>query len=159
MEVNSFFLKTAHTLGYRVGQKIQRKSSVEKSGGSGGIRTHDTVTRIHAFQAGAIDHSATDPHKTKVGRNARALGCCQSFPYSSCARFLKAVTILPVALLKSEPISFSKMRERNLKSSAKSMRVPFSVGVNFQWLVRCSKGPFTITTSMLCYSERVTREV
>jgi hypothetical protein len=31
------------------------------SGGGSGIRTHDTVSRIHAFQASAFSHSATPP--------------------------------------------------------------------------------------------------
>src|SRR5580704_14835028 len=31
------------------------------SGGGSGIRTHDTVSRIHAFQACAFSHSATPP--------------------------------------------------------------------------------------------------
>lgn len=30
-------------------------------GGEGGIRTLDTVSRIHAFQASALSHSATSP--------------------------------------------------------------------------------------------------
>src|SRR5205814_5499390 len=33
-------------------------------GGQGGIRTHETVSRPHAFQACAFSHSATCPHKT-----------------------------------------------------------------------------------------------
>ena len=33
----------------------------EADGGSTGIRTLETVTRLHAFQACAFDHSATDP--------------------------------------------------------------------------------------------------
>src|SRR5690242_7701251 len=32
-------------------------------GGEGGIRTHDTVSRIHAFQACALSHSATSPRR------------------------------------------------------------------------------------------------
>jgi hypothetical protein len=36
-------------------------------GGEGGIRTHDTVSRIHAFQACALSHSATSP-QWKIGR-------------------------------------------------------------------------------------------
>ena len=36
-------------------------------GGEGGIRTHDTVSRIHAFQACALSHSATSPDG-KIGR-------------------------------------------------------------------------------------------
>jgi hypothetical protein len=33
----------------------------EKGGGEKGIRTLDTVTRIHTFQACAFNHSATSP--------------------------------------------------------------------------------------------------
>ena len=33
-----------------------------KLGGERGIRTLDTVSRIHAFQACAFSHSATPPH-------------------------------------------------------------------------------------------------
>ena len=38
-------------------------------GGGSGIRTHDTVARIHAFQACAFDHSATPP---RAGRRTAA---------------------------------------------------------------------------------------
>ena len=31
-------------------------------GGQGGIRTHETVSRPHAFQACAFSHSATCPY-------------------------------------------------------------------------------------------------
>ncbi len=34
----------------------------KESGGERGIRTLDTVSRIHAFQACAFNHSATSPH-------------------------------------------------------------------------------------------------
>ena len=34
------------------------------TGGERGIRTLDTITRIHAFQACAFSHSATSPEKT-----------------------------------------------------------------------------------------------
>ena len=34
------------------------------TGGEGGIRTRDTVSRIHAFQASALSHSATSPAET-----------------------------------------------------------------------------------------------
>src|SRR5262249_61039619 len=33
------------------------------NGGEGGIRTPETVARLHAFQACAFDHSATSPWK------------------------------------------------------------------------------------------------
>src|SRR5262252_9832518 len=36
-------------------------------GGEGGIRTHDTVSRIHAFQACALSHSATSPERKNRG--------------------------------------------------------------------------------------------
>ena len=33
-----------------------------RNGGGSGIRTHDTVSRIHTFQACAFNHSATPPY-------------------------------------------------------------------------------------------------
>ena len=48
-----------------------------KDGGERGIRTLDTVSRIHAFQACAFDHSATSPYqltqemKSRVGEDKR----------------------------------------------------------------------------------------
>ena len=33
-------------------------------GGETGIRTLETVTRLHTFQACAFDHSATSPYQT-----------------------------------------------------------------------------------------------
>jgi hypothetical protein len=41
-------------------QKEIKVRYFERGGGSG-IRTHDTVSRIHAFQASAFSHSATPP--------------------------------------------------------------------------------------------------
>ncbi len=37
-------------------------------GGWGGIRTHETVARLHAFQACAFDHSATHPRPRRLER-------------------------------------------------------------------------------------------
>ena len=37
-------------------------NSLGKNGGETGIRTLETVTRLHTFQACAFDHSATSPH-------------------------------------------------------------------------------------------------
>ena len=34
-------------------------------GGGSGIRTRDTVSRIHTFQACAFNHSATPPHSRR----------------------------------------------------------------------------------------------
>src|SRR5205085_12659436 len=39
-------------------------------GGGSGIRTHDTVSRIHAFQAGAFSHSAIPPRDSLLGGGA-----------------------------------------------------------------------------------------
>lgn len=44
-------------------QKDVRKVIPQKSGGEEGIRTLDTITREHAFQAGALNRSATSPYK------------------------------------------------------------------------------------------------
>ncbi len=43
----------------------------EKTGGGGGIRTRDTVSRIHTFQACAFDRSATPPRRA-FSREQRA---------------------------------------------------------------------------------------
>jgi hypothetical protein len=40
-------------------------SVVVRTGGGSGIRTHDTVSRIHAFQACAFSHSATPPESPR----------------------------------------------------------------------------------------------
>jgi hypothetical protein len=44
------------------------------AGGGSGIRTHDTVSRIHAFQACAFSHSATPPAHGNAGNIAMAFG-------------------------------------------------------------------------------------
>jgi hypothetical protein len=44
------------------------------AGGEGGIRTHDTVSRIHAFQACALSHSATSPLKSGRHYSGRDFG-------------------------------------------------------------------------------------
>ena len=41
-------------------------------GGGSGIRTHDTVARIHAFQACAFSHSAIPPRAGRAGANIDA---------------------------------------------------------------------------------------
>ena len=46
---------------------IGREGDLNKTGGESGIRTRDTVSRIHTFQACAFNHSATSP--------LRAMGC------------------------------------------------------------------------------------
>ncbi len=39
-------------------------------GGESGIRTRDTVSRIHTFQACAFNHSATSPRACHEGERA-----------------------------------------------------------------------------------------
>ena len=59
------------------------------SGGGSGIRTRDTVSRIHTFQACAFNHSATPPqHAPEGARNlfiegARAKGALCAFNHSA----------------------------------------------------------------------------
>src|SRR5947207_12658894 len=43
----------------------QRRTANERNGGGSGIRTHDTVSRIHAFQACAFSHSAIPPRRAR----------------------------------------------------------------------------------------------
>ena len=47
------------------------------NGGERGIRTLDTVSRIHAFQACALNHSATSPQPVRITRSpsCRRRGC------------------------------------------------------------------------------------
>ena len=63
----------------------QRRTAGSKTGGSG-IRTHDTVARIHAFQACAFSHSAIPPQGVaNIGAEASrasglSLGTCGIAP-------------------------------------------------------------------------------
>ena len=45
----------------RIGAKTRAVKRNCAYGGGSGIRTHDTVARIHAFQACAFSHSAIPP--------------------------------------------------------------------------------------------------
>jgi hypothetical protein len=44
-----------------------RSIAYRKIGGGSGIRTRDTVSRIHTFQACAFNHSATPPQSAFAG--------------------------------------------------------------------------------------------
>ena len=56
------FARSPWLLGISSALKSQRRMLVaERTGGGRGIRTHDTVSRIHAFQACAFSHSAIPP--------------------------------------------------------------------------------------------------
>ncbi len=41
--------------------KLKNQWFAKDDGGQGGIRTHGTLSRTHAFQACALNHSATCP--------------------------------------------------------------------------------------------------
>ena|GEM_PF-2625650 len=45
---------------------LREQPRKENPGGQGGIRTHDTLSHIHAFQACAFNHSATCPYCGKI---------------------------------------------------------------------------------------------
>src|SRR5438067_10596476 len=51
------------------------ESTQRESGGGSGIRTHDTVARIHAFQACAFSHSAIPPLGPPLGQEPREYRC------------------------------------------------------------------------------------
>ena len=66
--------KAYEILGYRGGlfdlKNDAQKVRHLKTGGEKGIRTPDTVKRIHDFQSCAFDHSATSPYLTIVSFEA-----------------------------------------------------------------------------------------
>jgi hypothetical protein len=53
---------------------LRWKVLLNRAGGEGGIRTHDTVSRIHAFQACALSHSATSPERKIRQYSGRVFG-------------------------------------------------------------------------------------
>src|SRR5262249_24116960 len=48
-----------------VSWRTPRNTHEHVVGGGGGIRTHETVARLHAFQACAFNHSATPPQSAQ----------------------------------------------------------------------------------------------
>jgi hypothetical protein len=54
------------------GASIQGAEILDLRGGGSGIRTRDTVSRIHTFQACAFNHSATPPSLTGASDRVRA---------------------------------------------------------------------------------------
>ena len=54
-----------------MGKKRNRGAETGVAGGSIGIRTLETVPRLHTFQACAFDHSATDPLRGVIGTGRR----------------------------------------------------------------------------------------
>jgi len=65
--LNFFNLKLINNNFNKLQIKHFRDKTLAKSlisGGENGIRTHDRVSSIHAFQACAFNHSATSPVKS-----------------------------------------------------------------------------------------------
>ena len=61
--------RLSHNISYNQGIMWAVLDGIGQVGGGGsGIRTHDTVPRIHTFQACAFNHSATPPHARLRGR-------------------------------------------------------------------------------------------
>ena len=63
--------------GFSVPWGVAENVGLGRPGGGSGIRTHDTVSRIHAFQASAFSHSAIPPslacRRTRMPGSACAL--------------------------------------------------------------------------------------
>ncbi len=60
---------------------LRRITTFRCGGGGSGIRTHDTVSRIHAFQACALSHSAIPPRcacSGEVGTGSPTRTCANS---------------------------------------------------------------------------------
>ena len=58
---------------YQWVSRLLREHLGSGTGGGSGIRTHDTVPRIHAFQACALSHSATPPIPRRYRQTQRAM--------------------------------------------------------------------------------------
>ena len=78
------------------------------SGGGSGIRTRDTVSRIHTFQACAFNHSATPP----IRPGGKAPG--RNFRVFIAARRASARRSLPLS-----QIFHARLQNRDLQSPAK----------------------------------------
>ena len=55
----------------RLVNSLTRQHSQGKDGGESGIRTRDTFSRIHTFQACAFNHSATSPRRQSLSPQGR----------------------------------------------------------------------------------------
>src|SRR5262249_35456723 len=67
-------------------QRARRSDVFRISGGGSGIRTHDTVSRIHAFQACALSHSAIPPGLLRRGQYNAGRSGNKPAP---CSRYLR----------------------------------------------------------------------
>lgn len=77
-----------------------RLCALSDNGGEGGIRTHETVSRLHAFQACAFDHSATSPQgratyfKRPASQARRAYASVASYQRTGDGVFLHSAYML-----------------------------------------------------------------
>jgi hypothetical protein len=82
----------------RLSEKIVQfqGNNLLQSGGERGIRTPETVARLHTFQACAFSHSATSPQewRTIAMRGPPASGCCGTVGGAQRVRF-RWLTICP----------------------------------------------------------------
>ena len=78
---SSLKLRRASCFASMVNGNPAKRVSAKQDGGGGGIRTHETVSRPHAFQACALSHSATPPVQ-RAARNLadRAARCNAASP-------------------------------------------------------------------------------
>src|SRR6516225_6806756 len=88
--------------GHKAGRVFTGRTRAERCriayGGGGGIRTHVTVSRKHAFQACALSHSATPPYR--VVRNKPILGANQH--QKPCTRLeMRQIRAIPGATARS----------------------------------------------------------
>ena len=60
-------IRLAGISGGRMRASAKKSIKSDIYGGGSGIRTRDTVSRIHTFQACAFNHSATPPYQTPCG--------------------------------------------------------------------------------------------
>jgi hypothetical protein len=67
--------ETARELGSRT-ETVQN----EGIGGESGIRTHETLTSLHAFQASAFNHSAISPQAVWNARTIPIAACIATEP-------------------------------------------------------------------------------
>src|SRR5262245_47506815 len=66
-------LRTPYSSALFRGRRKAENPILRESGGEGGIRTPDTVTRMPQFECGAFNHSATSPEPDARRRTARPI--------------------------------------------------------------------------------------
>src|SRR5271155_2520838 len=111
------------------------------AGGGGGIRTRDTVSRIHTFQACAFDRSATPPARASIeksegeahstGRAARA----SRGPWQLCGRVAAGGARRRIFQIHS-PRGFDFQEEESSTSLQATPSLPKPIGVRREAIYR-----------------------